>query len=191
MQNVTTHEGDNPLRAVGGSWGWILAFGVLTTIAGIVVVSWPGETLLVIAVLLGIQIIVSGIFRLVASFAVPGEAAGARILLALIGLLSIGVGIILLRNVIDSLEILALVIGVFWILHGLVEILMAISDPSLPRRGLVGFTGAIGVIAGIVLIGDPDISLVTLAWISGFWLIVYGVSQIFLAFRARATRASP
>ncbi len=190
MRNINASEVDNPLRAVGGSWGWILAFGVLTTIAGIVVVSWPGETLLVIAVLLGIQIVISGIFRLVASFAVPGEAAGARVLLALIGLLSIGVGIICLRNVIGSLEVLAIVIGVFWILHGLVEIMMAISDPSLPRRGLVGLIGAIGMIAGIVIIGNPGISLVTLAWISGFWLIVYGIAQIFLAFRARAALAA-
>lgn len=191
MHSIGAREVDNPLRAIGGSWGWTLAFGVLTAIAGIVVVSWPGRTLLVIAVLLGIQIIVSGIFRLVASFAVPGEAAGTRILLALIGLLSIGVGIICLRNVIASLEVLALVIGVSWILHGLVEIMMAISDPSLPRRGLVALTGAIGMVAGIVLIGNPDISLVTLATISGFWLIVYGVSQIVLAFRARATLTSP
>ena len=190
MHSIGAREVDNPLRAVGSSWGWTLAFGVLTTIAGIVVVSWPGRTLLVIAVLLGIQIVVSGIFRLVASFAVPGEAAGARILLALIGLLSIGVGIICLRNVIDSLEVLALIIGVFWILHGLVEIMMAISDPSLPRRGLVALTGAIGMVAGIVLIGDPGITLVTLASISGFWLIVYGLSQVFLSFRARSARAS-
>ena len=46
-----------------------MAFGVVTLLAGVAVLAWPGRTLVVIAVLFGVQLIVTGIFRFVAAFA--------------------------------------------------------------------------------------------------------------------------
>ena len=57
------------LASIGRHWGWIMAFGVLTLLAGVAVLAWPGRTLVVIAVLFGVQLIVTGIFRFVAAFA--------------------------------------------------------------------------------------------------------------------------
>ena len=57
------------LARLGRHWGWVFAYGVLTLLAGIFVLAWPGVTLLALAVLFGVQLIVSGIFRFVAAFA--------------------------------------------------------------------------------------------------------------------------
>jgi uncharacterized membrane protein HdeD (DUF308 family) len=50
----------------------------------------------------------------------------------------------------------------------------------------MGFVGVLSVIAGILVIMWPGLSLVTLAFVLGFWLIVYGVMEIGLAFRVRS-----
>ena len=81
------------LASLGRHWGWVFAYGVLTLIAGVAVLAWPGETLLVLAVLFGIQLIVSGIFRFVAALASSDLTGGTRVLLALLGVLSIIIGL--------------------------------------------------------------------------------------------------
>lgn len=56
------------LARVGRHWGWALAFGIITVLAGIAVLAWPGPTLVVIAIWFGIELVVLGIFRFVAAF---------------------------------------------------------------------------------------------------------------------------
>jgi len=51
------------LGRIGRHWGWLLFFGILMVAAGICAVAWPGPTVVVLAVLFGIQIIVSGIIK--------------------------------------------------------------------------------------------------------------------------------
>ena len=51
----------------------------------------------------------------------------------------------------------------------------------------MGFIGALSVVAGVVVFMWPGISLVTLAFVLGFWLIVYGIMEIAVAFRVRST----
>src|SRR4030088_150108 len=77
------------IARVGRHWGWLLAFGVITLVAGVAVLAWPGRTLVVIAVLFGIQLIVTGLFRFVAAFASDDLTGGTRVLLAVLGVLSL------------------------------------------------------------------------------------------------------
>jgi uncharacterized membrane protein HdeD (DUF308 family) len=57
------------------AWGWALVFGVLTLAVGVAAVVWPGRTVVVIAVLFGIQLLVWGVFRLTEAFALTRPAA--------------------------------------------------------------------------------------------------------------------
>jgi hypothetical protein len=79
---------------VGRHWGWVLAFGIITVLLGIIVLAWPGRTLLVVAVLFGAQLIVMGIFRFVNAIATEGLTSGNRALLALLGVLSLIIGFV-------------------------------------------------------------------------------------------------
>ena len=62
------------LGGLGRHWGWLLFFGVLMVAAGVCAVAWPGPTVVVLAVLFGIQIIVSGIFSFINAFAATSPA---------------------------------------------------------------------------------------------------------------------
>jgi len=76
------------LGRIGRHWGWLLFFGILMVAAGIFAVAWPGPTVLVLAVLFGIQILVSGIFSFINAFATD-ESGGMRVWNVILGLLGI------------------------------------------------------------------------------------------------------
>jgi uncharacterized membrane protein HdeD (DUF308 family) len=173
------------LARVGRSWGWVLAFGIISLLAGIAVLVWPDRTLVVVAVLFGIQLIVAGIFRFVAAFATDDLTGGTRVLLALLGVLSLIIGLYAVRHVYVTLLALALLLGIFWIINGATELFMALSHKEMPERGWTGVLGVLSIIAGIILLAYPGISLVTLAVLLSVWLLVLGIMEISLAFRIR------
>jgi uncharacterized membrane protein HdeD (DUF308 family) len=184
------------LASVGRHWGWMLAFGIVTLLAGLLTLAWPGRTIVVVAVLFGIQLVFAGIFRFVAALATDDAAGGTRVLLALLGVLSFIVGLYALRNVLVTIAALALLLGIFWIVSGAMEAFTALSHRGMQGRGWTIFMGVLSVAAGVVVLVYPGISLATLAVVLGFWLLVYGVMEIVLAFRLRsaghaATRMAP
>jgi uncharacterized membrane protein HdeD (DUF308 family) len=184
------------LAGVGRHWGWVLFFGVVTLLAGLFALFWPGRTIVVVAVLFGVQLVVAGIFRFITALAADEESGGARALLALLGVLSFIVGLYAVRNVLVTIAALALLLGIYWIVNGAVETFAALSHRRMQSRGWTIFMGLLSVVAGVVVLVYPGISLATLAIVLGFWLLVYGIMEIVLAFRLRsvgqeATRVAP
>ncbi|MET0740878.1 MAG: DUF308 domain-containing protein, partial [Candidatus Nanopelagicales bacterium] len=55
---------------LGKHWGLLLTIGILAALVGIVAIIWPGPTLLVVALLFGANVFVTGIFQLVNAFSV-------------------------------------------------------------------------------------------------------------------------
>jgi uncharacterized membrane protein HdeD (DUF308 family) len=174
------------LAGVGRHWGWVLTFGIVTLLAGLLALAWPGRTIVVIAVLFGAQLVVAGIFRFVAALAADDERGTTRVLLALLGVLSFIVGLYALRHLLLTIATLALLLGIFWIVNGTVETFTALSHRGMQGRGWTIFMGLLSVVAGVVVLVYPGISLVTLAVVLGVWLLVYGVMEIVLAFQLRS-----
>jgi uncharacterized membrane protein HdeD (DUF308 family) len=170
---------------VGGAWGWVLFFGIVTLLAGIASMFWPGQTVLVVAVLFAIQILVGGIFNLIRAIGDSEETGGFRVLLTVLGIFAIIVGVLALQNITQTVGVLILLLGVYWVVHGVIEVVVGIADRNTPNRGLQIATGVIGAIAGIVVLSYPINSVFVLAVILGIWLTVYGIMLMVLAFRLR------
>jgi len=175
---------------VGRHWGLVLAFGIITVAVGIAALAWPGRTLVVVAVLFGIQLIVMGIFRFASAIASDDLSGGSRVLLALLGVLSLIIGLYAVRHVVITLLALAVLIGIFWIVSGAVELFMALSHREMRHRGWNSVIGAISVLAGIIVLAIPGISLLALAVVVSVWLVFLGVVQISIAVRIRSLGAS-
>jgi uncharacterized membrane protein HdeD (DUF308 family) len=190
VMQVNRMDPQEMVGRVGGAWGWVLFFGIVTLVAGIVSMVWPGQTVLVVAVLFAVQILVDGVFNLVRAIADRGESGGFRVLLSILGILSIIVGVLALQNIVQTVAILVLLLGAYWIVHGIIEAVVAIADRSTPHRGLQITAGVIGTVAGIVVLSYPITSIRTLAVILGIWLSVYGVMLTVLAFRLRRAEHS-
>ncbi len=171
---------------VGRHWGWILAFGVVTLLTGVAALVWPGRTLVVVAVLFGIQLIVTGIFRFAAAFASDDLTGGTRVLLAVLGVFSLIIGLYAVRHVLITLLALALLLGIFWIISGAVELFTALSHRGMRGRGWTATMGILSILAGIVVLVYPSITLLVLAVVLGVWLLVFGAMQIILAFQIRS-----
>jgi len=75
----------------------------------------------VVAVLFGIQLIVMGIFRFAGAFASEDLTGGTRALLAVLGVLSLIIGLYAVRHVLITLHALALLLGILWIVSGLAD----------------------------------------------------------------------
>jgi len=190
MAAGTREDPADLMARVGRHWGWVLAFGVITVLIGIAALVWPGRTLVVVAVLFGIQLIVMGIFRFVGAFASDDRTGGTRVLLALLGVLSLIIGLYALRHILITLLALALLLGIFWVVSGAVELFTALSHREMRSRGWTAVMGIFSIVAGIVVLGYPGISLLALAVVLSVWLVVFGIMQITLAFRIRSLSAA-
>jgi uncharacterized membrane protein HdeD (DUF308 family) len=175
----------NSLGVLGRHWGWMLGYGIVTVAAGIAALAWPGITLLVVAVLFGVQLIVFGIFRFGSAFAAD-ESGGTRVLMALLGVFSLIIGLYAVRHVLLTIVALALLLGIFWVVNGAMELFAVLSHRRMRERGWTAFTAVLSLLAGIILLVYPALSVVTLAVVVGVWLLIFGLTEIRIAFRVRA-----
>jgi uncharacterized membrane protein HdeD (DUF308 family) len=170
---------------VGKSWGWVLFFGIVTLILGVLVVIKPRDTIYAFAILLGIWLFVAGLFRIVVAIADHEDTGGTRWLMAVLGLLSVIIGILFLRHTNETVTTLAFLIGLFWVVGGIIEFFNAYSDHGSPARGFRIVMGILAFAAGIVTLVWPHLTLNVLAVIMGIWLILYGVLEIALSLQIR------
>jgi uncharacterized membrane protein HdeD (DUF308 family) len=171
---------------LGGSWRAALAVGLVTLVIGIIIVAWPEATVGVFALLFGVQLLLLGIFNLVRSIAADGAGGVERTLYVVIGILSIIVGVLAMRHLLQTVEVLAILFGLTWLVGGIIEFVSALSGPR-PARGLVLVLSVLTSIAGLIVLAYPAPSLVTLTVLAGSWLIVWGAFTSVIAFRARSS----
>ena len=165
-------------------WKSTLASGVLAVVLGILVLAWPGITILVAAIFFGAYLLIAGISQVVFAFSLH-VSAGGRVLLFISGAAALILALLCFRSLQQSILLLAIWIGVGFIFRGVATAVSAISDPAMPGRGWEIFVGVISLLAGIVMLASPFESLATLAVVVGIWLIVIGVFEVVSAFGIR------
>jgi uncharacterized membrane protein HdeD (DUF308 family) len=166
-------------------WKSALLSGILAVILGILVLAWPGKTIIVAAIFFGAYLLVTGFAQVIFAFALH-VSAGGRVLLFLSGAASLILAVLCFRSLQDSILLLAIWIGVGFIFRGVATAVSAISDPTLPGRAWEIFIGVITLIAGVIVLASPFESLTTLTLVVGIWLIVIGVFEVVSAFGIRS-----
>jgi uncharacterized membrane protein HdeD (DUF308 family) len=174
---------DSGLAAVGRHWGIVMGLGVLSIIVGFIVMVWPGKTVVVVAVVVAIWLLVSGIFQIIRGFG-GGLTGGLRALLIISGILSIILGLIALRGAFQATEILAILIGIAFLFQGFGQLFHAAEEKG--GRGWNIFGGIVMLIGGLVVLVWPGVSLATLAWITGIWLVIGGGMMMIASLQLRS-----
>jgi uncharacterized membrane protein HdeD (DUF308 family) len=177
-----------PPGVMAGTWQATLFLGVLTLILGIIVSFHPTGSLNVLAVLLGVLMIFSGLFHLIRVFD-PGESH--RVWLGIAGLLFIVIGVVLIRHLHLTRSLIGLIIGITWIVQGLTALIGGISGGAREGRAWWIIFGAVSLIAGIVVVSAPASSLNTLAVLLGIWFIIMGIFEIIGGFLLRHALRAP
>ena len=170
-------------------WKSTLVSGILALALGILVLVWPGISILAAAIIFGAFLLITGFAQVFFAFSLH-VSAGGRILLFVSGAASLVLAVLAFRHFgkdpLTAILFLAIWIGVGFIFRGVATTVSAISDPALPGRGWQIFSGLISLLAGIVMLGSPFQSLEILTLIVGIWLIVIGVFEIISSFGIRS-----
>ncbi|MGY1753492.1 HdeD family acid-resistance protein [Blastococcus sp. SYSU D01042] len=112
----------------------------------------------------------------------PRRHAGARIVVALLGLATFVLGVVLLANPVRAANALALLVGIAFVVGGLLEI--AVGWDVGPRWAAV-VLGGILVGGGVLAMAWPDVTLWVVAAVTGLSLIAHGVGRVVLALALR------
>jgi uncharacterized membrane protein HdeD (DUF308 family) len=182
MQRQESETEWPPGVAVIGAWQTTVLIGVATLILGLIVSFHPSGSLNVIAVLLGVLLIISGLFHVIRMFS---SAESHRVWLGISGLLLIVLGVVLIRHLHLTVALIGLIIGISWIVQGLAALAGGLSAGSGEGRGWWIFFGIISLIGGIVITAVPVQSVTALAILVGIWFIVEGIFEIIGGFRLR------
>lgn len=167
------------------TWGWwlLVLVGVLGVVAGVIILAKPGSSLQTLAVIAGIFLLVDGILELVAAFMRGTENRG---LVALLGVLTAIVGVLLIRHPVGDVTAVALLIGIWLIAMGVIRFVTAFDASR--HRGWHALAGALELIAGIVIVANPNIRYATLAILVGIGFMLNGIGLISLGWGIREVR---
>ncbi|MET9830891.1 HdeD family acid-resistance protein [Streptomyces sp. NPDC006385] len=185
----TRHEPEppfeGPLYALSrAAWQIVLLTGVASLVLGVLMLARPGASLFASGVLFGLYLLISGAFQLVAAFGTH-RTTSLRVLAFVSGALSVLLGLLCFRRPMQSVLLLALWIGIGWLVRGITQTLAAASDTSMPARGWQILLGVVTLVGGIVLIDSPIRSVTVLTLLGGGWLVGVGVVEIVTGIRIR------
>jgi uncharacterized membrane protein HdeD (DUF308 family) len=187
MANVDVVDDPAALKEISKSWGVILFLGLLSLIIGILIMVWPGKTTVVVAVILAIWLVVTGIFQIFRGFG-RGISGGMRALLFIGGALSLILGLFAFRGFvvedspIDAVWLLALFVGISFIFQGIGQLIEA--GEYKDGRGWNIFGGIVSLLLGIIILITPA-DIVLLTWIFGIFVVISGIVLIVSAFRVK------
>ncbi len=175
------------LRPNARHWWRRVLFGVLSVVAGAIALINPGLSLLAIAILFGCYLIVAGFFELLAGVTATDADPLRRIFAVLLAILSLMAGVICLLRPGTGLFALVVVVGVFLVMAGVIELARAVGGE---RPWLSAALGLADLVIGIVILAIPGIGLVTFALLFGISLVVRGAVAIAAGLQLRRL-ASP
>lgn len=152
---------------------WHLFTGILMMLLGIFMCFNPVETLVAIALYLGIVFVVVGAAYFMASFSIKSGWYLA------IGILDIIVGMIMISNLGLSVASLPIIFAVWCLVAGAAQIMVAYQyHKSGQSSNWLSVSGILGVIFGILLLAYPIVGSLTLALIIGLYVVFYGLAEI-------------
>jgi uncharacterized membrane protein HdeD (DUF308 family) len=170
-----------------GDWYLLVISGVIGLGVGILVLANPSRSLTALAAILGVYLLVIGVFVIVRTVSDKDRGAGGLLL----GILSLIAGVVVIRHPGQSLVVVSLALGIYFVVAGALDLAQAITGP----RRLVHLARAVVLLAaGIAITASPEIRVKTLALLTGIALCLEGAIQIaeglVLRSQSRAGRAS-
>jgi uncharacterized membrane protein HdeD (DUF308 family) len=165
-------------------WKWKLVAGLLATSIGVMVLAWPGPPILIASTLLGVYLLISGVVELAVAFAMH-RSATTRVVFFISGATSLVLATLALRLYGNgyAVPLLALWLGIGFLVQGSSGVIAGIGERDLPCRGWYMVAGIVSVIAGIAVLVWPFDSIAALTLAAGIWLLVIGLAHIVLAFQ--------
>ena len=164
-------------------WWLFLLQGIAGIILGVMLLTEPGATTVVLTTLLGFYWLIMGLLALVRLARGPLNLVDLVLLSGIVGVLA---GLFVLKHpflaALTVPTVLVIILGVQGLVMGTIEIIAGL------KGGGVGsfILGAINVLVGLLLLGSPLAAAIAVPFVFGVLLLIQGVVSVFLAFRVHA-----
>ncbi|HCT62352.1 MAG TPA: HdeD family acid-resistance protein [Acidobacterium sp.] len=164
-------------------WIWAIR-GVLAILFGLLTFAVPTATFTILVILFGIWAVVDGITHLSIAFHAGVEHKGLHVTEGIIGLAA---GLVAFFFPLTTGVALLYIVAAWAVLSGITRILLAFHlNDSATREWMVGLSGLLALLFGIVIFLYPIAGIVAVALWIGIYAIVAGVVFLGLALRMRA-----
>ncbi|HJU23487.1 MAG TPA: HdeD family acid-resistance protein [Casimicrobiaceae bacterium] len=165
--------------------GWSIAWGILLIAIGVLALLMPGVAALATVLTLTWLLIFAGIVEIVHAFQTRHRAGFGWKLVA--GIITLVLGICLLLFPVAGIATIALWIGAFIFVGGIVRVILSFRVRPAKGWGWVLFDGILAIVIGILIAwGWPASSIAFIGLLTGFWLLFSGIWRITLDGRAPA-----
>ena len=156
----------------------LVVVGALALLVGLLIVTRPLTSLVLLTVYVGLSAIFSGVARMLAA---PETALWSRVGF---GALWIALGLAILLGLGRTLELLPEIIAVLLVIGGLASIYDAVRRGSVSQRVLAAVWGVAQIAFGILSYAWPDVTVLLVALIFGVRTVIFGASLLVRAVRA-------
>jgi len=164
-------------------WRWALGLkGLASVIFGVMVLAWPGISVLALTIVFGIYALATGAVEVGTAFSTKSKEERGWLVAS--GLLGIVVGVIVVAWPGISALALLYVIGVYALLLGTLAVAASFQLPLDGRdSALTMVSGIVSIMFGVVIFAKPGAgALAVLALIAAFALVT-GVTELVIAIR--------
>jgi len=168
------HSLGEGLRALHVKWGWIVALGVVSMIAGVIALGSVVWATAWAVLIIGAVMVMEGVSEIIAAFNV--KSWGKFAFWILLGLLYIAAGIICFWRPFEAATILTLFLGAALVVGGIVRMFLAwhMREAGKPW-GWVVVSGILSVLLGLIIIAKwPYSAFYTLGIFMGIDLLFIG-----------------
>ena len=151
----------------------LIVRGILALAVGIIALAWPQVTVLALVILFAVYAFIAAGLQAMQAFS--SDKAGPVIGHLLLGLVDIAAGVIALAWPGPTALVLVLIVGIWAIIGGLVEIAAAFqAGQQAGTRAMYILGGLITIAFGVVLCARPGLGAITLAILFGLFNLVFG-----------------
>lgn len=156
--------------------------GVVAVLFGILAIVWPEITVLSLALLFGVYTLLDGVASIMMGL---GRGTDRAYPIAL-GILGVAAGAIALVWPEITVIVLLVIIAVWAIFAGVMQILAAIRLRKVIRNEwFLALSGVIALVLGLLLIVQPAEGAIALVVAIATFALVWGITLIVLGFRLR------
>jgi uncharacterized membrane protein HdeD (DUF308 family) len=164
--------------------GWSMVWGILMFICGILAISLPLASSIGIVIVLAWLILFAGVSHLI--FAFQCHSVGGFLWQLLLAVVYGIAGIYMLMNPLLGVLTLTLVLAVFLLVEGVLEIAFYFGIRRVRHAGWVLFDGIITLILGILIWAQwPSSSVWVIGTLVGISLMFSGISRFMLSLAVR------
>ncbi|WP_336002614.1 HdeD family acid-resistance protein [Halorientalis halophila] len=174
-------------RSLASNRTTVIVAGALLAALGILAILAPQLTGITLSLVLGALLVISSLAHVAAAFSAKGwhGSVFGVVLAALYGV----AGIALLANPVLGLAALTLLLGVYFLADGLVQLVMGLRVRTNDNWGWLLISGVVSVfLSSLILLGFPSSAAWAVGLLFGVNLLTSGVALAMLGTAARAGR---